>query len=69
MIPIESSPQKSSVSQCPSCGNNGKAVKTTTLYSLVKKKSQLGKEINYKDYGGFHKGDFVPPLCPKEVRL
>ncbi len=40
MIPIEISPQKSSVSRCPSCGNNGKAVKTTTLYSLIKKERQ-----------------------------
>lgn len=40
MIPIEISPQKSSVSRCPSCGNNGKAVKATTLYSLIKKERQ-----------------------------
>lgn len=60
MIPIEISPLKSSVSQCPSCCNNGKAVKTTTLYSLVKKESQLGKEINYKDYGDFIRGTLSP---------
>lgn len=40
MIPIEISPQKNSVSRCLSCGNNGKAVKATTLYSLIKKERQ-----------------------------
>lgn len=38
MISLEISPQKSSV--CPSCGNKGRAVKTTTLYSLIRKERQ-----------------------------
>ncbi|MBI3377368.1 MAG: hypothetical protein HY035_03050 [Nitrospirae bacterium] len=82
MIPIEISPQKSSVFRCPSCGNNGKAVKTTTLYSLIKKERQdsitdsryffcdsKGCDVVYFTENGnqtFHKQDLVVRVGVKE---
>lgn len=82
MIPIKISSQKSSASLCPSCGNKGKAVKTITLYSLIKKERQdsitdsqyffcdsRGCDVVYFTEDGsqsFYKQDFVVRVGVKE---
>lgn len=82
MILTEITPQKNNIPRCPSCGNNGRAVKTITLYSLIKKERQdditdsryffcdsRGCDVVYFTEDGsqtFHKQDLVVRVGVKE---